>query len=106
MTAINLSRQELDRIRASIAAFRLPEYREDPNAVVGRVLDQLHGLASCLAVLGRADRTREVADELIDDALPALGYVMMHLAEEALRAKDEVEDSWGFWAEHRAGAAR
>jgi hypothetical protein len=106
MSASNLSGEDRVRIRESIPPFRRPEWREEPGTVVDRVLSNLHGLASCLAVLGRADRTNEVGDELIDDALPALGYVMMQLAGEGLRARDEIEDSWGFWAEHRAGGAQ
>jgi hypothetical protein len=74
-----------------LPAWRRPDWQEDPESVLGARLDQLMGLASCLTVLGRADRTSEVVDELIDDALPMLGWVMQNLSMEAIRANDAIE---------------
>ncbi len=73
-----------------LPAWRRPDWKVDPQSLLDARLAQLMGLASCLTVLGRADRTREVIDELIDDALPMLGSVMLDLSMDAIRAKDEL----------------
>lgn len=83
-------------ISACPADDHLPPWRrldrqEDPADVLSARLEQLRGLASCVTVLGRADRTPEVVDELIDDALPMLGWVMQELTVDAIRAMDAIE---------------
>jgi hypothetical protein len=63
---------------------------EDPDLVLEMRLSELAGLASCVSVLGSA-AAGALDDELTDDALPMLGWVMRHLAEDAMRAKDQLE---------------
>lgn len=74
-----------------VPAWRQPDWRRDPEDVLDARLDELRCLASCVTVLSAADRCSEVRHELIDDALPTLGHVMMRLAMEAIRAKQEIE---------------
>ncbi len=74
-----------------VPAWLRPDWRESPEDVLNARLDELRCLASCVSVLGAADRCQAVRYELIDDALPALGHVMMRLAMEAIRAKNEIE---------------
>ena len=78
-------------VLSPIPAWRRQDWKGDPESVLDARLEQLRGLASCLTVLGRADRTREVVDELIDDALPMLGSVMQLLSMDAIRARDAIE---------------
>jgi len=68
--------------------WRDPEYREDPEDVLPAALDKLHALASCVAVLGEAERSSALGFQLADDALPMLGIVMMDIAADAIRAAD------------------
>lgn len=70
--------------------WRKPGWQEDPQDILDARLQQLRGLANCVAVLGRADRTTAVGEELIDDALPMLGWVMQELSMDAIRAVDAI----------------
>lgn len=59
--------------------------------VLQATLDQLRGLSSCLIVLGEANRSREITNELVDDALPMLGSVMLDLTQRAIDARTVLE---------------
>lgn len=76
-----------------IATTARPTNRQvlDAGDDLGKALQQLSGLASCITVLARADRTSEVIDELTDDALPMLGWVMQDIVTRARAAADLIE---------------
>jgi hypothetical protein len=74
----------------SLTSARQPHWHLDAEDLLNARLAQLHGLASCVTVLGRAAMSA-AGDELTDDALPQLGYVMQDLAKEAIQAKDQLD---------------
>lgn len=74
--------------------WRDPDYREDPEDVLAASLDKLHALASCVAVLGEAER-RQTGYIATDDAMPMLGVVMMDIAADAIRAREALRRRTG-----------